>query len=98
MSAVIKKFYEDNKIPGIILSQKLEKFEKNPDIASEFEYWIEHKAYRLDNVVCIEGYTAKRLSEVSEYLTGEGSFMMLIELRESPKKALANIEKGFKRK
>ena len=31
-------------------------------------------------------------------MNGEGAFMMLIELRENPKKALAQIQKGFKRK
>ena len=98
MSAVIKKFYEDNKIPGMLLKQKIAKFDKNPDIASEFEFWIEHKAYKTDSAICIEGYTAKKLSEESEYLNGEGAFVMLIELRENPKKALSQIAKGFKRK
>ena len=98
MSAVIKKFYEENKIPGILIKQKLDKFEKNPDIAEEFEYWIEHKNYKTDGAVSIEGYTARKLSEESAYLNGDGAFVMLIELRENPKKALNQITKGFKRK
>ncbi|MBP3804159.1 MAG: hypothetical protein J6I76_09715 [Oribacterium sp.] len=98
MSAVIKKFYEDNKIPGILLKKKLESFDKNPDIAAEFEYWIEHKTYKEAGAVSVEGYTAKKLSEESEYLNGEGAFAMLVELRENPKKALAQIAKGYKRK
>lgn len=98
MSSVIRKFYEDNKIPGILLKQKVAKFERNPDIATEFEYWIEHRAYKTDGAVTIEGYTAKGLSDESEYLNGEGVFIMLIELRENPKKALGQIAKGFKRK
>lgn len=98
MSGVIKKFYEDNKVPGILLRQKIERFDKNPDIAAEFEYWIEHNDYKADNTICIEGYTAQKLSEESDYLNGEGAFIMLIELRENPKKALNQISKGFKRK
>ena len=98
MSNVIKKFYEDNKIPGILLKQKLARFDKNPDIAAEFEYWIEHKTYKEAGAVSVEGYTAKKLSEKSEYLNGEGAFAMLVELRDNPKKALQQIAKGFKRK
>lgn len=98
MSAMIKRFYEENKIPGILLKKKMDDFDKNPDIAAEFEYWIEHKTYKGEDAVSVEGYTAKKLSEESEYLNGEGAFAMLIELRENPKKALAQIAKGFKRK
>ena len=98
MSTLIKKFYEENKIPGILLKKKIESFEKHPDIAEEFEQWIEYKTYKGEGAVSVEGYTAKKLSEKSEYLNGEGSFAMLIELRENPKKAIAQITKGFKRK
>lgn len=45
-----------------------------------------------------EGYTAKKLAGMSKYLNGEGAFMMLIELRENPEKALAQIQDGFKLK
>ena len=57
-----------------------------------------HKTYKGEDAVSVEGFTAKKLSEESEYLNGEGAFAMLIELRENPKKALAQIAKGFKRK
>ncbi len=98
MNAVIKEFYEKNGIPRILLNPKLKKFDANPDIADEFVYWIEHGTYKNDGAISIEGYTAKKLSETSEYLNGEGAFILLIELREAPKKALAKISKGFKRK
>lgn len=97
MSSIIKSFYENNKIPGILLNQKLAKFEKHADIASEFEYWIENRVYKTDGSV-VEGYTAQALANESQYLDGEGAFMMLIELRENPKSALKKISKGFKRK
>lgn len=98
MSAMIKKFYEENNIPGILLNQKLSKLEQNEDIATEFEYWIEHRKYKTDNAVSIEGYTAKSLADESQYLNGEGAFMILIELREDPRKAKEKIARGFKRK
>lgn len=98
MSAIIKKFYEDNKIPGILLKQKLTKFEQNADISEEFEYWIENHSYKTEEAVNVEGYTAKILSEKSQYLNGEGAFMMLIALRENPKKALDQLSREIKRK
>ncbi len=98
MNSVIEKYYTDNNIPNILLSGKLKKFEKHNDIASEFEYWITNHTYKGKNAVSVEGYTAERLSELSDYLKGEGAFLMLIELRENPTKALITISKGFKRK
>lgn len=98
MSTIIEDFYRDNKVPEILLKQKLTKFEQNPDIGVEFEFWIQNRQYKTEGIVSVEGYTAKKLSETSRYLDGEGAFIMLIELRENPKKALARIVKGFKRK
>ena len=46
----------------------------------------------------IEEYYAKKLSEMSKYLDGEGAFMLLIELRENPQNALEKIKNGFKMK
>lgn len=98
MSLIIKQFYESNKIPKILLTQKLSKFEQNTDIASEFEYWIENKSYKADGAVTVEGYTAKALAVESKFLDGEGAFVMLIELRENPESALKQIRRGFKLK
>lgn len=98
MNEIIKRFYEDNKIPNILLKQKLTRFDQNEDIAAEFEYWIENKVYKTEGAITIEGYTAKSLADESQYLNGEGAFMMLIELRENPEKAISQIKKGFKRK
>lgn len=98
MNSVIEKYYKDNKVPSILLSGKLKKFERHSDIATEFEYWISNHVFKDSGAVEVEGYTAKKLSEISDYLIGEGAFLMLIELRENPKKALLDISKGFKRK
>ena len=46
MSELIKKYYEDHKIPSILLKQKLSRFAQNEDIAAEFEHWIENKVYK----------------------------------------------------
>lgn len=98
MSQIIEKFYTDNSIPKVLLGQKIKMFDKHKDIAAEFEKWITTKQYVTDDAVTVEGYTAKRLAETSDYLNGEGAFVMLVELKENPQKALEQIKKGFKRK
>jgi hypothetical protein len=97
MSDLIKKFYQENGAPEVLLKQKIMKFEKHSDIAQEFEYWINNRAY-MPSGVSVEGYSAEKLAKESQYLEGEGAFMMLIELRENKEKALAQIANGFKKK
>lgn len=98
MSEIINQFYEENKMPKPVLAQKLKKFDKHKDIAAEFEIWIKERTYKTEGAVTVEGYTAKKLVELSEYLNGDGAFMLLIELRENPKKAHERIKDGFKKK
>lgn len=45
-----------------------------------------------------QGYTAEKLASLSEYLDGEGTFDLLVELRENTEKGLVRISRGFKRK
>lgn len=98
MNEVIGNFYKENKLPEVLLKQKLNKFERNKDIADEFENWILSKKFKDEDAVTVEGYTAKSLSELSKYLDGDGAFMLLIELREEPEKAKKRIDRGFKMK
>lgn len=98
MSAIIKDYYIENGIPEFLLAGKLEQLDRNEDIAKEFEYWITHHEFMETNPVTEDGYTAKSLAELSPYLKGEGAFMMLIELRETPEVAKKKIASGFKLK
>ena len=75
--------------------RKVLTYSKHPDIAEEFSDWIRSGHYR-DNGLEVQGYTAKQLAELSQYLVGEASFSMMIMLRENPKKALSKIKGGFK--
>lgn len=94
MNKVIEQYYKDAHIMPLLLKKKMAAFEKHPDIAGEFEYWIINKQY-CDGVT-VEGYTAKRIAELSPYMDGEGAFILLIELRENPPKAKERIGTGFK--
>lgn len=96
MSKIIEEYYAKAKVMPLLLKSKMSKLSKHPDIAAELEYWITEKQYKEGNCVVVEGYSAKKLSELSVYLDGEGAFMLLIELRENPQNALAKIENGFK--
>lgn len=96
MSKIIEQYYKTANVKPFLLKQKMEKFEKHADIATEFEYWIQNKKYSNENVVTIEGYTAQSIAALSKLLNGEGAFMLLIELRENPINALKRLENGFK--
>lgn len=97
MSHIIEEYYKQvNTIP-LILKQKIDKLQRNKDICKEFEYWITHQKYKNNGVV-VNGYSAKDLAQLSRFLDGEGAFMLLIELREEPEKAMKRIQQGFKLK
>lgn len=96
MKEIIKEYYNKAKIMPNLLDLKIEKFEKNEDIANEFAYWIENKKYKTCDCVTINGYTAEKISQFSPYLIGEASFVLLIELRDNPEKTMEKIKKGFK--
>ena len=96
MNKVIEQYYKDAHIMPLLLKKKMAAFEKHPDIAGEFEYWIANNQYCEG--VCVEGYTAKAIAELSPFLDGEGAFMLLIELSENPDKAKQRIAAGFKLK
>ena len=95
MSTIIENYYKQANVMPLLLKQKMSKLQRNDDIMKEFEYWIEHKAY-LQNGISIEGHTAQSLAKLSAYTDGEAAFMLLIELRENPNRALLRIKSGFK--
>lgn len=92
---IIRSYYEKTGIPTIMINKKLASFEKNPDIAKEFEHWLQTKEYTIENCVTVENYTAEKISSLSEFMDGEGAFVLLIQLRENPQKALKRIKDGF---
>lgn len=95
MSKIIENYYKQANVMPLLLKQKMSKLQRNADIMKEFEYWIEHKAY-LQKGISVEGYTARSLADLSAYTDGEAAFMLLIELREAPDRALRRIKSGFK--
>lgn len=97
MKAIVKEYYSQVKAIPFLIQQKIEKLQRNEDICDEFEYWIVNKEYKIDGLV-INGYSAEALAKMSGFLDGEGAFMLLIELRENPEKALRQIQQGFKLK
>ncbi len=94
MSKVIKEYYEKAGVQPLLIEEKLKKLTDNNDILREFEYWILNRIY-IDEVR-VDGYSASDLAKQSVLLEGEGSFMLLIELRENPNKAKKRIKSGFK--
>lgn len=95
MINVIREYYQKAGMPATIVNNKVSSFERNLDIAKEFEHWIQTQEYLVENCVVVEGYTAEKISKLSEFVDGEGAFSLLIQLRENPKKALRRIKEGF---
>lgn len=98
MSNIIYEFYKKLNVDENLIKFKMSKFKNHLDVAKEFEYWIQNREYWKENPISIEGYTAKKISEISKYMIGEGAFLMLIELRENRENALKMINGGFKLK
>ena len=95
MNKIISNYYMTAVTPSFIIKQKMEKLERNTDILTEFEHWIQSKNYVNDGCVTVNGYTAEKLAALSEFIDGEGAFMLLIELREAPDRAMRRISNGF---
>ena len=68
---------------------------RNPDIAAEFEYWIDTGNFKEEPCVKEQGYTAKTIAALSPLMNGASAFSLLVELRENPVKALNRIKEGF---
>jgi len=98
MSKIIEEYYNQANTMPLLISQKMSKLQKHEDIQKEFVYWIENKTYISANSVTVNDYTAKKIAALSEFIDGEGAFMLLIELRENPEKAMRRISDGFKMK
>jgi len=73
---------------------KLSKYE---DIKNEFETWIDTQEYP-DNGVLINGYNAKKISKMADFMNGLGVYNFLVTLRDNPEFAFNTINDGFRRK
>jgi len=98
MSKIIEEYYNQVNVMPLLISKKISKLQRHADIQKEFEYWIENKTYISVNTVTVNDYTAQKLATLSEFIDGEGAFMLLIELRENPEKAMRRISDGFQMK
>jgi hypothetical protein len=73
-------------------------FAEHDDIRTELEHWIETQEYLQNNPLTIEGYTAKKVSELAPFMNGVGVYNFLVTLRERPDNAKRIIAEGFPRK
>ena len=91
MISVVKEYYEKAGIMPVLLASKISKLERHPDVLEEYATWIKTGTYKETDCVSVAGFTAKQLSELSEFFDGEGAFMMLIDLREKPTMAAKKL-------
>lgn len=91
----IKTYLESEGLSSGAVQRRLAEFERNPDIAAEFEEWIQNGAGEYVNGVVIEGYTAKQIKELAQFMNGIGVYNFLVTLRENPEVAKKYIAEGF---
>lgn len=95
MNEIMNYFLEEKKVTKPVAKVLMAGFERNPDIADEFCSWIADRTYKEDNPLCINGYTAKRVSEIAPHLDPAGIFGFLVTLREKPAVAEETIRNHF---
>jgi len=91
-------FFKSAGLPEYAVQKNIKSFERNPDIAAEFIEWLNTGKYKEDDPLSIEGYTARDIVTLADFLEGAGAFNFLITLRERPEKAKGYIRDGFKMK
>ncbi len=73
----------------------ISRFMEHPDICLEFEKWIISQEYETENPITVEGYTAKDIALLADFMSGTGVYNFLITLRDDPETALCYIREGF---
>lgn len=71
---------------------------KYDDIFNEFTKYLVQKTYDIPGAISVEGYTAKKISELNPSFKATGVYTFLNYLREKPEEAKDIIKKGFPNK
>lgn len=71
-----------------------EKLCKYQDIRNEFYNYVMNEEFPKENMIKVEGYTAKELCNTT-ILNPLGAYNYLIYLRDNPEEALANLKAGL---
>ena len=80
-----------------LASRIAKKVLKYDDIKTECEQWIDTQVYP-DGGVTVEGYNAKKISEIAGFMNGVGVYNFLVTLRDNPEYGLQTIKDGFPQK
>lgn len=84
----------ERQVESEVVREKLrQKVMKYADIAQEFETWLAEREYR--DGVEVQGYSAKKISEIAPGLSGIGVYNFLVTLRDDPEEAKKIIDEGF---
>jgi hypothetical protein len=93
-SIVLNHLLTEEKVTEKVALQIIGKLDKHPDILEEFTKWVQTRQYPVRGAICVEGYTAQKLSE-STHLHPVGAYNYLIYLREKPEEALNRLKQGL---
>lgn len=98
MDKIIHYFTSEKGVTEVVAKVLAKTLAKYQDIESEFIYWIDNRDYNAPDAVEIDGYSAKKISEIAPSLDAAGVYNFMVTLRDDPEKANGYIKNGFPRK
>lgn len=95
---IIKYFREEEKMTDAVSKKLFKSLSKYDDILNEFTKYLIQRTYNLDDAIEINGYTAKKVSELNPKFHPIGIYTFMKLLRDDFNRAEEIIKDGFKTK
>ena len=98
MDRITEYFIKEKGVSAVVASVLKKPLTRYADIEKEFCYWLDNRNYDAPDILVINGYSAKQISEIAPFLDASGVYQFLVTLRDDPEKAREYIKNGFPRK
>lgn len=97
MEKVINYLIEELNQSERVAKRNAAKLCKYEDIKNEFIEWTKSNIFE-ETGISVDGYTAKKISELAPFMNGVGVYSFMVTLRDNPELAHETIKAGFPRK
>ena len=98
MSIIMDYLLNEKQMTEAVAKRMEKKISKYDDICNEFMYWLEHRLFKTDQPLVVEGYNAQDIQKLAPFMDVLGIYNFMVTLRDDPEKAKEYIDSGFKRK
>ena len=98
VETIVKHFKEEEKMNDVVSKILFKDLSKYDDILTEFTTYLTKRTYDIDGAIEINGYTAKKVSELNPAFHPTGVYTFMELLRADFNKAEEIIKGGFKNK